>query len=331
MKSLPLISVIIPTFNEEKLLARCLKSITSQKYPRNKIEILIIDDESTDNTVAIAKDFRAKVITSGNKNIEISKSLGMAKAKGELLMFVDADNEILSDTWFRDAVDLFDKDKDIVGVQSYRYAYYKDDPAANRYCSLMGINDPMAFYLGKRGQMMHTEESWMYPSSLIDESEKFIVCNFTTDTIQTIGSQGYMVRTSLMKKTHWKPYLFHLDSAYEIVAKGHGKFAFIKEDVRHDYVSSVTDMIRKLRRNITLYLELQDKRHYRYDISSQKVLLVTLMMLTGIIPLIDSLKGFVKKSDVAWFLHPMMSVIVIFLYSYSVLESKLRGIIPSGQ
>ncbi len=51
----PKLSIIIPAFNAETVIERCLHSITSQNYPREKYEIIVIDDGSTDRTVLSAK------------------------------------------------------------------------------------------------------------------------------------------------------------------------------------------------------------------------------------------------------------------------------------
>ena len=55
MKDPPLISIIIPTLNEEENMKRCLHSIFSQSYPRKYLEVIVVDNYSEDNTLKIAK------------------------------------------------------------------------------------------------------------------------------------------------------------------------------------------------------------------------------------------------------------------------------------
>ena len=69
----PTISIVIPTYNEEINIERCLSSIIRQNYPSQKIELIVVDDDSTDNTINIAKKFGAKILHNGKKNIEIGK------------------------------------------------------------------------------------------------------------------------------------------------------------------------------------------------------------------------------------------------------------------
>lgn len=88
----PLVSVVIPTYNEEKDISNCLESLQKQNYPKNKIDIIIVDDGSTDKTINIVNQFsKVKLIKGEHKGPGISRNLGAEKARGEILIFVDAD------------------------------------------------------------------------------------------------------------------------------------------------------------------------------------------------------------------------------------------------
>jgi glycosyltransferase involved in cell wall biosynthesis len=89
----PLVSVVIPTYNSEKTLAKCLESIRNQSY-RN-IEIIVVDKNSEDKTAEIAKDFGAMVIQS---NVEMSeaRNIGIqySDQNTKYIMFIDSDMEL---------------------------------------------------------------------------------------------------------------------------------------------------------------------------------------------------------------------------------------------
>ena len=94
-----LISVIINVYNCEKFIAKCLESVINQTY--KNLEILIINDGSTDNTLKICdsyKDERIRIITTQNFGLSKSRNIGIENAKGEYLYFVDADDFIENDT-----------------------------------------------------------------------------------------------------------------------------------------------------------------------------------------------------------------------------------------
>jgi glycosyltransferase involved in cell wall biosynthesis len=87
----PLISVIIPVYNGGAFLAEAVSSIVRQNY--DPLEIIIIDDGSTDDTAAIAKNFReATYVYQENKGAAAARNHGLRIAQGELVCFLDADD-----------------------------------------------------------------------------------------------------------------------------------------------------------------------------------------------------------------------------------------------
>lgn len=93
-----LISIIIPVYNCEKWIKRCIKSILEQTY--SNIEIIIIDDGSTDNSLQICKSYESdkiRVFSKTNTGVSDTRNVGMEKAKGNFIFFVDADDYIKKD------------------------------------------------------------------------------------------------------------------------------------------------------------------------------------------------------------------------------------------
>lgn len=95
-----LLSIIIPAYNIESYIGRCLESLIIQTY--KNIEIIIIDDGSTDNTLSIIKEYcnkdnRIKVIHKKNEGVSVARLTGMKKANGEYIGFVDGDDVVEED------------------------------------------------------------------------------------------------------------------------------------------------------------------------------------------------------------------------------------------
>ncbi len=91
----PLISVIVPVYNVEKYLPRCLESIERQTY--QNLDIILVDDGSTDQSGALCdafaqRDVRARVIHQANEGLWSARNAGQRAAKGEFLFFPDADD-----------------------------------------------------------------------------------------------------------------------------------------------------------------------------------------------------------------------------------------------
>ncbi len=93
------ISVIIPAFNAEATIRPCLESILASDYPRRDFEIMVVDDNSRDQTPGILQDYPCQSMrldkTSGAAH---ARNAGAQKAVGELLVFIDADVGIRTDT-----------------------------------------------------------------------------------------------------------------------------------------------------------------------------------------------------------------------------------------
>ena len=94
------ISVIIPVYNGEKYIERCVLSVVNQTY--KNIEIMVIDDGSSDRTAEIIDDMRyedkrIKVVKKKNEGVSSARNCGIEKSTGDYIMFVDADDYIEKD------------------------------------------------------------------------------------------------------------------------------------------------------------------------------------------------------------------------------------------
>lgn len=94
---MPKISVIIPVYNVENFLVKCLDSVMIQSF--RDFEAIIVDDGSTDNSSAIAREYAAKydnvhLITQENKGLGAARNTGIEAAKGEYFLFADSDDYI---------------------------------------------------------------------------------------------------------------------------------------------------------------------------------------------------------------------------------------------
>lgn len=85
----PLVSVVIPTYNSERTLARCLESVTNQTY--KNIEVVIVDKNSCDKTVAIAKGFGARVFVVNAEERSQQMNFGIRQSKGKYVYRIDSD------------------------------------------------------------------------------------------------------------------------------------------------------------------------------------------------------------------------------------------------
>lgn len=120
----PLITVIVPVYNVEQQLERCLNSILDQTY--NKYELIIINDGSTDSSGCICdeykkKDNRVKVFHKQNEGASSARNAGIEKANGEYICFVDSDDYVDNRYLTAFLVDSLIKDKYTLVVQDLQF------------------------------------------------------------------------------------------------------------------------------------------------------------------------------------------------------------------
>jgi glycosyltransferase involved in cell wall biosynthesis len=121
MDNKPTISIIVPVYNTEKYLRRCLDSIVAQTF--KDYECIIVDDGSTDGSAAICdeyekKDSRFKVLHKENEGVSAARNVGIEYAEGEFITFVDSD-DYLSSVYLRDLYDNKEYDYVVGSFQTF--------------------------------------------------------------------------------------------------------------------------------------------------------------------------------------------------------------------
>jgi len=110
----PLVSVIIPTKNEEKNIKNCLQSLKDQTYSLKNLEIIVVDNFSTDKTLKIAKLFTPHLYQIGPER-STQKNFAAKKAQGQYLLFLDADMTV-SPGLIKTSINAFQRNKKLVAA-----------------------------------------------------------------------------------------------------------------------------------------------------------------------------------------------------------------------
>lgn len=124
----PLLSIIIPVYNAHNTIKRCLDSIVNQDY--HTLQIITINDGSTDNSLDILNEYKEKdsrviVISKENSGQAAARNEGLKKVSGEYFMYLDADDELISNS-LKKIMDEFLKHQD-VDILGYSYDIVKDN------------------------------------------------------------------------------------------------------------------------------------------------------------------------------------------------------------
>jgi len=114
-----IVSIVVPTYNRKEDLEQCLNSIFKQNFDRNKYELIVIDDGSSDGTRDLIKKLRSKFpikyFYQKNQGPAAARNLGIKKAKGEIMAFIDSDC-VADKDWLVNLVKGFNAERKIAGV-----------------------------------------------------------------------------------------------------------------------------------------------------------------------------------------------------------------------
>lgn len=177
----PLVSIIIPVYNSEKYLALSISSALNQTYAN--IEIIVIDDGSTDNSLTVAKAFeneKVKVFHQENKGAAAARNKGMMEAGGEYIQYLDADDLISSNKIYDQMILLRKKPGYICTCPTVYFIDGKDfsNKKPEDHWVKEGSDDPVDFliklyggeHIGLGYGGMVTVHSWLCPRAVLDKA-----------------------------------------------------------------------------------------------------------------------------------------------------------------
>ncbi len=205
----PKISFIVLTLNDSKSLKRNLASIRSQKYPKEKIEIIVIDNGSKDDSVKVARSFGAKIIMNTKDTLYRSLSIGYHAACGEFVYQLDQDEEICHPTFLQKMLKPFILDETIAASFTRNYPN-KSMSWVARFLSYHPAQlDPLYEYF-----------SPSIEETIVEKKNSYYVCNFSLQKIPGCGHLIYR-KTFLKKSPAWnEKYFSDQETLTGIIAAG---------------------------------------------------------------------------------------------------------------
>jgi len=207
-KKPPFVSILIPAWNEAKGIANSIKSLLEIDYPKNKLEVIIVDDGSVDDTYKIACKFKSKVVRVfkhlKNKGKGSALNLALSKARGEIVVTMDADNTHVSKDALKHMVAYF-KNPRVMCVAPIM-AIYKPKGILQRIQQveyLLGVFLRKAF---ASADAIHITPGAFsaYRKSFFDKYGGFPKNNLTEDleVALRIQSNNYLIENSLNAKVY---------------------------------------------------------------------------------------------------------------------------------
>lgn len=116
----PIISVIIPAYNEENEIRNCLDSLMKQTLAKKFFEIIVVDNASTDKTAAMVKEYPVRYLKEAKRSVVVARQTGVNASYGSIIVSADADTTYPSD-WLLEIEKVFRKKPDLIAVVGWMY------------------------------------------------------------------------------------------------------------------------------------------------------------------------------------------------------------------
>ena len=197
----PLFSFIIPVFNEEKNIGRCLNSIRNLLFPNQDYEVFIVDNGSTDGTHQIIRELNFNFTVIPKVHVSYLRNWGAGMAKGEYLAFVDSDIE-LAPEWLKNGLEAF-KGPSVVASGCFP----RVPPEATWVERAKDLHQ-----CGRHNGILLRPVSWLPSANFLVRREDFLAIGGFNENLETaedvdlgyrLGKRGILLRNLTMEAIHW--------------------------------------------------------------------------------------------------------------------------------
>src|SRR3989344_3239103 len=315
-----MLSIAIPTYNEEKDIGNCLKAISSQNYPKDLIEVIIIDNYSTDETLKIVKSFSKKlsikVLMNQIKDAEVSKKIGFDNSNGEFFMYLDADMKFHNGAFIRKMLFPF-KDNEKIAGNFVNFVVNKSHPPLTRTLSYDEFQrDPIFkfFTIGIKDVMKENRKNYW-------------LCECTP---KKIPPQGLMIYKKRLIEEYVKDKKQLVDNEIPavLVEQGNNYFAYVPDTgVEHMLLRSLKELGHKRIRNLNrTYFPNESTRKYKWINWKKDFTKMCLWMIytnSFVLPIVNSIVKTIKYRDICFLAEPALNLVSTYSIIYGVLKNKL--------
>jgi glycosyltransferase involved in cell wall biosynthesis len=278
----PKVSFVIPSFNSARTLDECLNSISSQEYP--DIEIIIVDQYSTDNTVEIARKYTDKIYFHRGP-LGDARQTSIEHSTGDILAIFDSDIVIPHKNWLMNAIKYFNYSNSVSTVWTLNIAPPDASLSARLYADLEKVTMEDRI---KKKRGLYGGGNALFLRKCMNE----------------IGGINRTIHWG--EDFDWAGRL--KNSGYQVVS--------IKDPLYHDTMGSLKQFTKKQFTGAATFASVgfQLMGLSLSDVVYEQVIVGTKGMITGLI----------KKRDAFWLLFPLFISIRVLAYGYTYLLNRIR-------
>lgn len=277
LNKLPKISYCVFTYNEEKNIEGSLTSIFNQDYPKDRLEVIVVDDNSTDRTLEIVKKFPVKIFHNGKRDGDLSATIGFNNATGDFYTAVGADMQFRGRDWFRQMVKPLMENPTMPAALTTYYSHPKES-LVTKYLNLDPLQRDLVYQIFSIG----------FDKVRKEKKNGYYICQYSKDKIppQTHG----LYRVSTMRKIIKKQKIYYdMGNLILLVKEGYTKFGYVPSaGYYHFHAESLMHLLKKRMRNIersylrySNQISIKESQFKWIDLSSFKDILKIILLIVS--------------------------------------------------
>lgn len=317
-----------------RTLDEYIQAIISQEYPHEQIELIFADGGSSDGTIKRLEEYGEKydidisVYENPLRTAEAGKAVGVRKAQGEVICLLDSDNIISDSKWLIRMMEPFEESI-IVASEPIAYTYREQDSVINRYCALIGMNDPLCLFTGNYDRYCTITNKWTNVEREEIDRGNYLSIKFRENMIPTIGANGFLMRREELLDNFEGDYLFDIDVLWELFKKNPElRVAKVKTGIVHLFCPDTKTFYRKQNRRIRDFLYFSEEKGRKYPwgkIGKGKIVLFAVSCITIIPLLVQTCIGYSRKRDLqAWAYHFVACWVTLWVYGWGVVTGIFK-------
>jgi glycosyltransferase involved in cell wall biosynthesis len=316
-----LLSIITPTLNNKKDIKRFLESIKRQTY-YDKIEIIIADGGSTDNTVEIAKKYKVNLFNNKDIFADIGVNEGIKRAKGKIIMILATDNIFKQSDAIEKIIKVFD-DKRIIAAFPKQDSQSKDT-IFSKYINT--FTDPFNHFVYGYASNPRT---FKYIYKTLKRTKEYVVFDYKSNKLVPMiaFAQGFAVRSGF--KRNEKNSFDDTTPVLELIEKGK-KIAYVDSvSLYHHTINGLSHFIEKQAWRTRNFINkknfgISHRVKLLSETQTQRIKIWPIYALTIVPPFLYAFYHLIKDREKMWIFHPVLCIISAYTSLFTYLIVKLN-------
>lgn len=323
------VTIIMPTYNAERTIEKSLVSIREQAYEQDKIEILVVDGGSSDQTVDIAKKYGAVILKNPYKLPESAKEIGFLAATGEYAMYMDSDEIFQNVESIKKRIRIFDEEpnlKNIVATGKISESQANPTVVYSNY-----VSDPFSFFVYRlNGNNRFKELRKQYNCELKKEHVLFRFCK--NDSLPLFDAATNMFEMECARRMYNEAdnKKYFIANIFEFMVRDNLMMAMLYDDfIYHIPEDTYKIFLRKMKWRVINNVYKPEDEGIGFAARSQgnvtlnvRKYLYILYSASIILPVYDAVRLSVICKDKAFLLHfPINEYIFFQIAKYTLLKA----------